>query len=62
MALKVQRVFRDFQRLSEIFRIRLFIQNGRESAEKCLEVLRTVPPLPHQQYLPFHYDSEKSHI
>ena len=37
--------FRDFQRFSEIFRIRFLIRNCQESAEKCWEVLRIVPPL-----------------
>ena len=35
----------NFQRLSEILRIRFLGPNSQESAQKCSEVLRNVPPL-----------------
>ena len=40
-----QRLSEIFQRFAEIFRIWLLIPNVQESAEKCWEALRTIPPL-----------------
>ena len=54
------------KRFSEIFRIRFLNRNGQESAEKCSEVLRTVPPfsvtpLLHLQALRSRWRSRAAH-